>query len=350
MIKILIVDDDINLCKPMKKFFEQKNYDVNMVHNGTDALSFIRSNRPHLVFLDVGLPDMSGLDVLKSIHEMKDTIKVIMITAYDSEEKMMQARELGVSEYIKKPFTLDYLEEEGLMKVQRQLFEELRRKHEREYLIRTMFQKYVPEYVVNEVLDNSKEIFTSKKVKVTVLLSDIRNSCNLAMEMMPEEVVTLLNSYFSEMTKPIYKNGGIVDKFIGDAIMGVFGVPASSGRDAKNAVIAAWEIIRQLDIFNMKNKGKYEEVVVGIGISTGEVVAGNIGCEEKIEYTVIGDAVNITSRIEELTKEHPNGILISETTYNEVKDIVEVEELGKILPDRKNESIYKIKKVLSASK
>ncbi|MFC2061170.1 response regulator [Elusimicrobiota bacterium] len=345
MIKLLIVDDEVSICKPIKQFFDSKNYEVAMVHRGEDALKYIEKERPHLVFLDIGLPDASGLDILREIKDFDKTIKVIMITAYGNEEMIKQAKTLGVSEYIKKPFTLDYLQEEGMMKVQRELFEELREQHEKEYRIRKMFQKYVPADMVSRVLNDSEKIFTGKRVKATILMCDIRNSTALTRKLSPEDVVNLLNDYFREMSVPIYSNGGIVDKYIGDAIMGVFGVPSSKDDDAKNAVKTAWVLMERLAEFNKKNREKYGELVIGIGINTGEVVAGNIGFEEKMDYTVIGDVVHKTSEIEEISKAYPNGILISESTLKEVEDIVEVENLGVILYERE-EVIYRVEKIM----
>ncbi|MFW6134258.1 MAG: response regulator [Elusimicrobiota bacterium] len=343
MINLLIVDDDKSLCVPIKKFFEDNNYKVDMVHDGRSALKYIENKRPHLVFLDIGLPDISGIEVLKKIKEIDETIKVIMITAYEGNEKMREAKKLGASEYIRKPFELEYLREEGLKKVQRQLFEELRKEHEKEFKIRNVFQRYVPENVVNEVLNKSDKIIGGKKVNAAVLMSDIRNFSDLTNRLNPEKVVSMLNSYFQEMVKSIYNNGGIVDKFIGDGIMSVFGVPVSKSNYVKDSVSAAIEMVEKLKEFNKENKKKYGEVTVGIGINTGEVIAGNIGCEEKIEYTVIGDVVNIATKIENLTKKHPNGILISESTYNEVSDFIEAENLGNILPKREKEVVYKVK-------
>ncbi|MBN2407053.1 MAG: adenylate/guanylate cyclase domain-containing response regulator [Elusimicrobia bacterium] len=342
MINLLIVDDDKSLCAPIKKFFEEKKYNVSVEHNGENALKTFKAIRPHLVFLDVDLPDISGMDLLKIIKEIDDTTKVIMITGYDSKEHMEQARNYGVSEYLVKPFTLEYLQEEGIIKVQMQLFEELRQKHEKEHKIRNIFQRYVPEDVVNTVLENSESMFEGKKAKVTVLICDIINSTSFTRRLSPEEVVRLLNSYFREMAKPIYMNGGVIDKYMGDAIMGVFGAPVAKNDDAKNAVLAAWDMIARLGRFNADNADKYGNISIGIGINTGEVIAGNIGFEKKMEYTVIGDTVHKVSEIEVLSKNHPNQILIGGSTYDEVKNIVKTEDLGHMLPGREKESVFKV--------
>ncbi|GEM_PF-3482734 len=343
MIKLLVVDDDKNLCRPIKKFFQRKKYSVETVHSGKKALECIEKTRPHLVFLDIGLPDISGLKVLEKIKEIDKTIKVIMITAYDSMDKIKQARKLGISEYINKPFSINYLQKEGVAKVQRQLFEELRREHRKELEIRKLFQQYVPHYVVKEIIEKRNNMLQGAQKNVTVLICDIRDSSQLTKKFPPEEVVEILNDYFTTMVKPIYANKGIVDKFLGDGIMGLFGAPVSDKNNAKHAVNAARAMIKKLKRFNNKNKKRYGELVVGIAINTGDVVAGNIGCDQKIEYTVIGDAVNIAAKIESCCKPHPNSILLSSSTYSRVKKDVKAEKLGKIIPRRKNIDIYKLK-------
>ncbi|MGM0568975.1 MAG: response regulator [Elusimicrobiota bacterium] len=341
MIRLLVVDDDENLCRPVQRFFQKRDFLVDTAHTGTEAITHVRKNKPHLLFLDIGLPDMSGLDVLEEIKKIDETIKVIMITAYGNMENIERARSLGVNEYLTKPFSIDYLQREGVAKVQRQLFEELRKEHKKELQLRRLFQQYVPSHVVNEALEKKKHVIGGSKQKITVLLCDIKDSSKLTRKYEPEKVVRLLNEYFQTMAEPIYDNHGIVDKFLGDGVMGLFGAASADLYDAQNAITAARDMLESLKDFNKRNSSRYGEIVVRIAINTGEVIAGNIGCDKKIDYTVIGDAVNIAARIEESCKIYPNSILISESTFKEVKNL-EAEELGYILPRRPDIKIYKL--------
>ncbi|MDH5174171.1 MAG: adenylate/guanylate cyclase domain-containing protein, partial [Elusimicrobiota bacterium] len=156
----------------------------------------------------------------------------------------------------------------------------------------------------------------------------------------PEEVVDFLNEYFSEMVSVVTKYEGTLDKFIGDALLAVFGAPIAHPDDARKAVFAALEMQEKLKEFNKNRvmKGK-NEIRIGIAVHTGNLVAGNIGSEVRMEYTVIGDTVNLTSRLEPLNKQFGTQILISESTYSEVKDYIEVREIPAVELRGKEEKV-----------
>ncbi len=159
-----------------------------------------------------------------------------------------------------------------------------------------------------------------EKKEVTVLFSDIRGFTKMSEGKDPYEIVSLLNEYFSAMTKIIFEHGGTVDKFIGDAIMAVFGTPLTKPDDALRAVQVASCMQKRMKELNAKWASTNIPVIdIGIALHTGIVVAGNIGSLERMEYTVIGDTVNLTSRIEGLNKTYKSKILISQSTYNHVK-------------------------------
>jgi adenylate cyclase len=165
----------------------------------------------------------------------------------------------------------------------------------------------------------------------TIFFSDIRSFTAISEQLQPEEVVEFLNAYMTIMVKIIGDHNGIVDKFIGDAIMAVWGVPESKGNDALNAVNATIEMRRALLEFN-KGRGSAKKPVIkiGCGLNTGAVLAGQIGSEDRLDYTVIGDAVNLASRVETLNKPFGTDILISQDTYNIVKNEFDCEPMQKI--------------------
>lgn len=126
MVKLLVADDEKKICRLLKEFFSERGYDVLLAHDGPSAIACIRTERPHLVFLDLRMPGLNGLDVLKEALAVDPTIKVIVITAMDDEETIRKAQELGATDYVIKPFSLEYLKEEVLAKVSTSLYEELR--------------------------------------------------------------------------------------------------------------------------------------------------------------------------------------------------------------------------------
>ena len=159
--------------------------------------------------------------------------------------------------------------------------------------------------------------------RVSILFSDIRGFSALSEQMYPHEMVSMLNEYLGEMSEAVRHHGGYINNFIGDAIVVIFGAPLGWDDNEERALRAAVEMRARLKILNTHRENQGEHIIVsGIGISTGKVVAGQVGTPERFLYTVIGDAVNIASRLETLTKDYPdNPILINAATYEKVKDV-----------------------------
>ncbi|HDT15113.1 MAG TPA: adenylate/guanylate cyclase domain-containing protein [Firmicutes bacterium] len=193
--------------------------------------------------------------------------------------------------------------------------------------IKDVFSKYVSKNLVEELLKNPDVKLGGEKKEVSILFSDIRGFTSMSEKMGPEEVLEILNEYLTEMTEIVFENGGTLDKFIGDAVMALFGTPLYYKDHAYRAVKTAAMMKEKLAQLNEKweKEGK-NRLKIGIGINSGEVVAGNMGSLKRMEYTVIGDNVNIASRLESLNKELGTEILISEKTYEQVKDFVEAKK------------------------
>jgi adenylate cyclase len=192
------------------------------------------------------------------------------------------------------------------------------------------FGKYVTRQVAEQILQGKPRL-GGEMVPVTVFFADIRGFTSISEKMEPKALLDFLNLYFSEMVEVVLAQGGVVDKFIGDAIMAVFGAPVPHPDDALRAVRAALEMNRRLKGLNQRfvDQG-LPEIRVGIGMHSGTVVAGNMGHAERMEYTVIGDPVNLASRLEGMTKELGVEILVSEDTYLKVRDCVHAEPLHPI--------------------
>ncbi len=200
--------------------------------------------------------------------------------------------------------------------------------------IRDMFGKHVSPEIVSEMLkhDDPKAALNlqGKRVKVTIFYSDIRGFTAMSEKMTPEQIYGQLNEYFEDMCQIVFKYGGYVDKFIGDCLMAVFSAPNPKPDDARSAVFAAIE--QQEKILQIaeewKSQGR-QVFTVGMGLNTGEVVMGNLGSADRLNYTVIGDNVNTAARLYNVAK--GGQTIISETTWNEVKDLVVVNELDPVM-------------------
>lgn len=197
--------------------------------------------------------------------------------------------------------------------------------------VKGVLSRYVSEQVAETILGKDFNLGVGRRQRVTLMFTDIRGFTHMSERMLPEEVVQLLNSYFSRMVETLFANDGMLDKYIGDGMMAIFGAPVPSKDHAEKAVRAALQMRHELKAFNEERVAAgHSPIKIGIGIHTGECVIGNIGSERRLDYTAIGDAVNTASRIEGLTKEHGADILISAETYAELKDLVRVRHLPEV--------------------
>jgi adenylate cyclase len=185
----------------------------------------------------------------------------------------------------------------------------------REKRVRGTMSRYMAKEVVEKLLESGEEMMHGSAQMATVLFSDIRSFTSLAEALSARETVAMLNEYFTEMVEVIFTEGGILDKYIGDAIMAVFGAPITSPRDADNAMKVANQMLSALYRLNMRRaEQKLNPIRIGIGIATGEVLAGSIGSEKRMDYTVIGDSVNLASRLEGANKYYGTSILLAGET------------------------------------
>lgn len=201
----------------------------------------------------------------------------------------------------------------------------------RENRIRNIFQLYVPKDVIDEVFLNPDKMLVGNNRDVSILFSDIRSFTTISEKMAPDALVNALNRYFSIMVEVILARNGMVDKYIGDAIMAVFGAPISHGHDALDSVLAGLEMADGLKQFNDEQKRSGgPEFKIGVGINYGIVTVGNIGCDKKMNYTVIGDTVNLASRLEGLTKYYHQPILFSEYVHEHIEGKVPCRMVDKV--------------------
>lgn len=194
--------------------------------------------------------------------------------------------------------------------------------------VKNLFSKFHGSSVAEDLLKNDIGVGGTKK-DVTVFFSDIRGFTKFSEGHTPEEVVAMLNEYFGVMVKIINKYGGVVDKFIGDAIMAVWGAPHSSEKDTQNALTACLEMRKALAELNaLRQTRGQSNIMIGMGLHCGPAISGTIGSDERMEYTVIGDTVNMTSRIESSTKAFGSDLLVSEEVQSKVLNQFKFELAG----------------------
>ena len=219
--------------------------------------------------------------------------------------------------------------------------------------IQDSFSRYLAPQVIDELIkDPSKLKLGGERKTVTILFSDIRGFTTISEKMQPEELTKFLNRYLSVMTEEVFKHGGLVDKYIGDAVMAFWGAPLADENHALHAILTALEMMARLSEFNKQSASLAEPVIdIGIGVNSGEVTVGNMGSDKRFDYTVIGDTVNLASRLEGLNKTYVTNIIASQATVSmlgsadikkygiEFREIGDVQVKGKEIPTK----IYEIR-------
>jgi adenylate cyclase len=216
---------------------------------------------------------------------------------------------------------------------------------------REQLMRFLPRQVVRGIDAGSMRLeLGGVKQEVTLLLSDIRAFTTLAEDREPEEVLGLLNQYFTCMSRVIWEHGGMIDKFIGDGLLAVFGVPAKRSDDAVRALRAALAMQTALAALNQQWAARgVPPLRMGIALHTGTVMAGNVGAPQRMEYTVIGDAVNVTARLEELNKEYHTMVLVSESTHALLDKTVRTEFVAEVRIRGRHQTLRAYKPILCES-
>jgi adenylate cyclase len=307
---LMVVDDEEGVRRSLKKVLEKDGYRILLAENGEEALSMVRGDGRDIetVISDYRMPGMDGLETLIEIGRLNTEITRIILTGYATMASAIEAVNEGIDGFLTKPFEND----------------ELRAKV-RECNIKKRLKQFVSEQVLAELQGNGTALLP-KRLNVSVLFTDIRGFTSLSERLNPTELSELLNHYyFSPLDDIVFRHNGTLDKHIGDSIMGIFGAPVGGGDDAGRAVKAALDVREEIAVMNENIPEAGRRIAVGIGIATGDVMAGIFGSQRKREYTVFGSPVNLASRLEKLAG--ADQILICGETARLVENIVRMEKI-----------------------
>lgn len=300
--KILIVDDEPINLQVLVNNLSLEHYAITQATSGIEALAIIeRGFQPDLILLDVMMPRMTGYEVCKKIREkfLAIELPIVMLTAKNQTSDIVEGFIAGANDYLTKPFSKNEL----LARI---------KTHIRLAKINAAYGRFVPhdflQFLGHESIVDVK-LGDHIQKDMTILFSDIRDFTTLSEGMNPQENFNFINSYLSRVSPVIRAHNGFIDKYIGDAIMALF---PESVNDAVSGAIA---MQKQVLLYNQhRQKLGYLPITIGIGLHTGSLMLGTIGEQERMESTVIADAVNLASRLEGLTKLYGSGILISRQT------------------------------------
>ena len=321
--RLLIVDDNKVNRLLLARNLELQGHSVAAAENGRVALEMLHGERFDLVLLDMEMPEMNGFEMLERMVgdlQLRD-LPVIVTSSLEDTGSVVRCIELGAEDYLPKPVNPVLL--------RARINASLEKKRLRDQQKAMMRRFATPE--VAQDLQRSGFALGGKRVRASVMFSDIRGFTPLAESQPPEETIELLNTYYTLMFDAISGHGGIVTLMMGDGLMSVFGAPVPLVDHGESAVRAAQEMVELVDLFNVERTAAGKAPIrIGIGIASGEMVAGYTGTNKRATYTCIGDTVNLAARLETHTKVAQRVILIDEATRSSLSERIAVEPLGPV--------------------
>ena len=304
---VLVVDDNRVNRLLVAKMLEQFGHRVAFAENGRQALETLGSRAFDLVLLDVEMPEMNGYETLEALRtgaRLRD-IPVVMMSSVEEVDSVARCIEMGAEDYLFKPLNAVLLRARiGASLEKRRLREEQR----------DLFRKFATAEVAEDLLATGFAL-GGKHVDATVMFSDIRSFSSIAESQPPAETIDLLNSYYTLMFDAIGNQGGIVNQMLGDGLMALFGAPLPLSDHRERAVRAALEMLDLVADFDEDQAAQGKpQIRIGVGIASGEVIAGYTGTERRVTYTCVGDTVNLAAHLEAHTKVVGQPILIEQNT------------------------------------
>ena len=344
MTKILVADDEADLEMLIKQKFRQKireqKYEFVFAINGIDALQKIQQYPDiEIVLSDINMPEMDGLTLLSKLNESNPLIKAVIVSAYGDMDNIRTAMNRGAFDFITKPINFEDLSltmEKTIAHVAqiRQTLQAIKENN--------ILKMYVDETVLSFMSTREYEssIMVNETVEATVAFIDICSFTSISETESADVVVKLLNNYFDVMVKEILAQGGIVDKFIGDAVMAVF----KGNYHLDRAIDACLSLRTQIENLPPVSHLITFSPKVSIGINSGEMISGNIGSGtlRRLDYTVIGDVVNVAQRLQGVAKE--GQIIINQQSYDKVKESFNCRKVDEVILKNKSNpvNIYEV--------
>src|SRR5438094_7006276 len=324
--KILAVDDEVDFETLIRQRFRRQiraeEFTFRFAHHGEEALAVLAEEPDiELMLLDINMPVMDGLTLLAELRERQSDVRAIIVSAYGDMANLRTAMNRGAFDFVTKPVDLNDLE----ITIRKTLddigkLREIERQRAAAERARHNLSRYFSPNLVEMLAERDEPLGAVRRQTVAVLFADIVGFTSMAERMAPEAVVAMLREYHERMTAPIFACGGTIDKYIGDEIFAVFGVPETSIEDAANALRCADLMLAALERWNKEREAQGEpRLAIGIGLNYGPAVLGDVGSEHSFSFTVIGDTVNTAARLQGLTRSLKTPLVVGDPLVSAVK-------------------------------
>jgi class 3 adenylate cyclase len=330
--RVLVVDDNRVNSLLLGRALEQQGLSVEFAENGRQALDLLGRGDFDLMLLDVEMPELDGYAVLAELKgdpRLRE-LPVIMTSALDELDSVVRCIELGAEDYLTKPVNPVLLQ----ARIQSSL--ERKRLHDQQ---RELISKFATREVAEDLLTSGFSL-GGKFVEAAAMFCDIRSFTTIVESQGPAETIELLNDYYTLMMDAIGGQGGVVNQMVGDGLMAIFGAPEPATDFRARAVTAARQMVELIDLFNHDQAAlRRVQIKIGVGIASGQVIAGYTGTQRRATYTCVGDPVNLAARLESHTKEVGRPILIDENTRAGLDGGIHVQPEGELLLKGKTQAV-----------
>ncbi|MDE3133390.1 MAG: response regulator [Acidobacteriota bacterium] len=329
---ILIADDNRVNQLLLGRGLEQEGHSVVFAKHGAEALELLRSRPFDLLLLDVLMPELDGYGVLEELRgdpHLRD-IPVVVTSSLDELANVVRGLQMGAEDYLTKPVNPVLLN----ARVNASLEKKRLRDQQRE-----LISKFATREVAEDLLTSGFSL-GGKQVEASAMFCDIRSFTTIVEAQEPADTIALLNDYYTLMMDAIAAERGIVNQIVGDGLMAIFGAPVPRTDHRQAAVLAARQMIEMISLFNREQAGLGRlQIEIGIGIASGQVIAGYTGTQQRATYTCVGDTVNVAARLESHTKVLGHPILIDQNTRAGLDDGIAIDPQGEVLVKGKTQAV-----------